>query len=386
MNHKNRISPSDITKLKKNQIFVFGSNADGKHAGGAAKLAAEKFNAKQGVARGRTGDCYAIDTMSGLAVIKEQIQPFIESAKVLPLSVFLVTEIGCGIAGYTVEQIAPLFEKAKDVDNIHLPQRFWDVILAPSVIKGYKAFDSNFKCRGFQYEEGKEYKMDGAISVCNRGFHFCVKLGDCFSYYEFSRNTIICEVEALGETQIHGVDSKICTNHLRIIKQLTWDEVQFLANQGLNNTGHSNTGDRNTGDRNTGDSNTGSWNTGYRNTGYSNTGDRNTGAFCTGEPTIKLFNKDSQMTHKQFEASMVFDLLCQVDTKMWIPDHAMSEEEKAANKGWKTAEGYFKDIPFKQAFTDKWNNWSDENRIAFTSLPNFDWAIFEEITGVKKPE
>jgi len=150
------------------------------------------------------------------------------------------------------------------------------------------------------------------------------------------------------------------------------------------NTGDSNTGYSNTGDRNTGNSNTGNRNTGNRNTGYSNTGDRNTGAFCTGEPAFTMFNKPSEWSANDFLESRAWHLTRNyVDTKMWIPDNKMTEEEKKANRGWERAEGYYKDIPYKEAFTNAWHNWSEENRKEFTSLPNFDAVIFEEITGVK---
>jgi hypothetical protein len=161
------------------------------------------------------------------------------------------------------------------------------------------------------------------------------------------------------------------------------------SNTGYRNTGDSNTGDRNTGDwntgdRNTGDRNTGDWNTGDSNTGYSNTGDRNTGVFCTGEPDkIKMFNKQSDWTEEDFKSSKAWRLLCDVDTKLWIPDHKMTDIEKENNRGWKNAGGFYRDIPFKQAFSDRWNNWSEENKQAFKSLPNFDADIFEQITSVK---
>ena len=250
--------------------------------------------------------------------------------------------------------------------------------------KGYKIFNPDLTCRGFQFEIGKEYKHEGNFKICNSGFHFCLKANDCFNYYKFDSKNIVCEVEALGEVQTHSDDSKAATNHIKIIRQLTWSEVLEVVNLGKDNTGHSNSGNWNTGDSNTGDSNTGNWNTGNRNTGYSNTGDRNTGAFCTGEAPFPIFNKPSNWTEKKYLDSRAHELMCNnVDTKLWIPEFKMTDQEKETNKGWKTAEGYYKDIPFKEAFGNAWNNWSEENRQAFKDLPNFDAAIFEEITGVK---
>src|SRR5689334_10077016 len=97
---KNRITPKQVEKLEQNQIIVFGSNAKGKHVGGLAAQCKKEFGAKEGIGRGLTGQCYAIDTMSGLDVIKEQIEPLISVAQAMKYKVFLVTLIGCGIAGF----------------------------------------------------------------------------------------------------------------------------------------------------------------------------------------------------------------------------------------------------------------------------------------------
>jgi hypothetical protein len=260
-------------------------------------------------------------------------------------------------------------------------------------MKGYKVFNPDFTCLEFQFEEGKEYKTKGKLELCKNGFHFCEVASDCFNYYSFNSNNIVCEVEALGDVVTQNGENKLCTNHIKIIKRLTWLEVlnivnlgkdnTGLLNTGNRNTGYSNTGNRNTGYSNTGNRNTGDWNTGNRNTGYSNTGDWNTGGFCTGEKTIKLFNKESDWTHEKFKNSNVFSLLCQIDTKMWVYENSMTNEEKEKYPSYKTSGGYLKDIPYKEAFQNKWHNWSEENKQEFKNLPNFDAEIFEEITGVK---
>lgn len=166
---KNRITQDSITKLKKNEIFVFGSNALGQHSGGAAKLAKEKFKAKEGIGRGITGQCYAIDTMGGFEVIKEQIEPFFSVAKVMQDKIFLVTELGCGIAGYTPEQIAPLFKDAKNIENIYLPAKFWEILEKQNIVRGYKVFNPDMTCKDFQYKVGKDYKLNGKLEICKTG-------------------------------------------------------------------------------------------------------------------------------------------------------------------------------------------------------------------------
>ena len=124
-----RIASNHITTLQPNEIFVFGSNLSGMHGGGVARLAYQKFGAIWGQGVGLQGQSYGIPTMQGGAdTIKPYVDEFIEFAKTHPQLNFLVTEIGCGIAGFSVEEIAPLFEQAIEVENIYLPERFWMVL------------------------------------------------------------------------------------------------------------------------------------------------------------------------------------------------------------------------------------------------------------------
>lgn len=125
---KKRISPAYITELAPDEIFVFGSNLAGSHGGGAALLAHQKFGAVWGVGAGLSGQTYGIPTMhGGLEKIKPYVDQFLLFAKMHPELKFLVTEIGCGIAGFAVEEIAPLFEPAITLKNVYLPQRFLDL-------------------------------------------------------------------------------------------------------------------------------------------------------------------------------------------------------------------------------------------------------------------
>ena len=120
-----RISPRWINALEKNEIFVFGSNLQGMHGGGAARVALERFGAVWGQGTGLQGQSYAIPTMhGGVDVIAPYVNDFIAFAKEHPELKFLVTEIGCGIAGFSVSEMAPLFKEALDITNIYLPERF----------------------------------------------------------------------------------------------------------------------------------------------------------------------------------------------------------------------------------------------------------------------
>ena len=121
-----RIAPDFIRSLGENEIFVFGSNLAGMHMGGAARIAMDKFGAVWGQGVGLQGQSYAIPTMQGgVETIKPYVDEFIEFAKQHPEYKFLVTRIGCGIAGFTDEEIAPLFLEAQNLVNVWLPKSFW---------------------------------------------------------------------------------------------------------------------------------------------------------------------------------------------------------------------------------------------------------------------
>ncbi|MDE5788111.1 MAG: hypothetical protein K2H79_06175 [Bacteroidaceae bacterium] len=122
-------TPDKITEMKPNEIFVFGSNLAGAHGGGAALLAYSRFGAVWGQGVGIQGQSYALPTMQGgVETIKPYVDEFIRFAKTRPDLKFYVTQIGCGIAGFKVEEIAPLFQTAIGVENIILPQAFVKVI------------------------------------------------------------------------------------------------------------------------------------------------------------------------------------------------------------------------------------------------------------------
>ncbi|MBO4612787.1 MAG: hypothetical protein J5671_06415 [Bacteroidaceae bacterium] len=122
-------TPERISELGENEIFVFGSNLSGSHGGGAAWLAYKRFGAIWGQGVGLQGQSYGIPTMhGGVDVIRPYVDEFIAFAKQHPELTFLVTKIGCGIAGFSVNEIAPLFGEAIDVENIILPQEFVELL------------------------------------------------------------------------------------------------------------------------------------------------------------------------------------------------------------------------------------------------------------------
>lgn len=127
-NATERITPRFINSLNPDEIFVFGSNIQGMHDGGAARQAVEKFGAIMGQGTGLQGQSYAIPTMGGRAEMKHYINEFIQFADSHPEMKFFVTRIGCGIAGYSPKEIAPMFAGAYSLPNVYLPQDFWDIL------------------------------------------------------------------------------------------------------------------------------------------------------------------------------------------------------------------------------------------------------------------
>lgn len=117
-----RITPTRVTALAPNEIFVFGSNASGEHGAGAARFAYDNFGAVWGEGHGLHGQTYGIDTMSGLDVLAREVAIFLEFAAQHPELTFLVTPIGTGIAGHRAQDVAPLFADAPP--NVALPQAF----------------------------------------------------------------------------------------------------------------------------------------------------------------------------------------------------------------------------------------------------------------------
>ena len=275
------------------------------------------------------------------------------------------------------------------------------------VVKGYKVFNPDWTCRGFQYQVGKCYEIPEKPVVCEKGFHFCEKLVDCYEYYDFDENNKVAEVTAYGDINIDEYEKKYCTNKIKIEKELNWNEVLNMVNTGKNCTGFRNTGNRNTGDYNTGDCNTGDYNTGdcntgnyntggcntgdrnagYWNTGDWNTGNWNTGCFNTVEQKIFLFNKLSDWTMKDWinsEARSIFYDI-RISPVQKINKKDMTEKEKEQHPEYQTTGFYLKELRSEEIAEERqkyWNQLSQKQKDIVMAIPNFDKEIFKEITGI----
>ena len=207
-------TPEFITSLKSNEVFVFGSNLNGNHAGGAAYQALEKFGAEMGNAEGMQGQSYAIPTLDknmeriNLTDLEHSIGRFYDYADEHPDLIFYLTKIGCGIAGYEVSDIATVVNCRDIPANVIIPEEFTHV-------PGFKGFDENMQCRGFKYEEGKTYHEDGEIQACYSGFHYCKYPLDVFGYYPPAKSRF-CSVEGFGKMSNDTDDAKLAVSDLKI--------------------------------------------------------------------------------------------------------------------------------------------------------------------------
>lgn len=313
-------------------------------------------------------------------------------------------------------------------------------------IKGYKVFNSDWTCRGFQYEVGKTYKHNEDIEVCERGFHFCQKASACFNYYIFDPTNKVAEVNAIGLVKTCG--DKSVTDEIVIVREISWQELLTLVNtgdectglcnsgnhnSGNHNSGNENSGNWNSGHNNSGIRNSGSWNSGTRNSGFRNSGDcnsgghnsrhwnsgsynsgnensgdwnsgdwnsgdhnsgdwnsgdwnsgdHNSGFFNTKTPNVIAFNKPTNMTYEEFLSSKgIFVLNQNYKNNLWVCSNDMTDEEKEAYPEHETTGGYLKTVDFKTACKMMWNKLNDEEKQAVKEIPNFDADVFEEITGI----
>lgn len=171
------ITPNYITHLSSCEVFVFGSNLAGHHHGGAARMAHEQFGAEWGVGVGPTGQCYAIPTMQGgIDTIRPYVDEFIEYAKNHPMNRFLVTRIGCGIAGFKDEQIAPLFVDAMFVPNITLPWE-WKFIIDDRWMQVYRTNIHDEIKKQLQVEVPEVITVEVLQELCEKCLY---RIGACY--------------------------------------------------------------------------------------------------------------------------------------------------------------------------------------------------------------
>ena len=311
-------------------------------------------------------------------------------------------------------------------------------------MKGYKVFKPDWTCRGYQFEVGKTFTEDVTPVCCDRGFHFCTKIADCFTYYDFDPDNKVAEVEALGDIDTNNDDSKCSTNKIHIIREIAWQEVLDLVNlgkacTGLHNSGDWNSGDynsgdcnsgnknsgdynsgnrnsgnKNSGDYNSGNRNSGNWNSGNRNSGYYNNGSCNSGDYNSGDgnsgddnrgdwnsgdwnktcfsngcfntelPKIFLFNKPSDWTYQDWSDSDACYILmdCPSNILAWVLDDDMTDKEKKEHPEYSVTGGFLKNIEREGERQEWWDGLTKERKNIVMSLPNFDKNIFKEITGI----
>ena len=275
--------------------------------------------------------------------------------------------------------------------------------------KGYKGFNQDLTCRGFQYEIGKTYEYNGKIELCSSGFHFCRKLQDVHQFYDL-KTSRICEIEADGK--IDNDDIKSVCSRIRIVRELSREEVDAAVNTGKDNTGLFNSGDHNSGDGNSGDGNSGSHNSGNGNSGYGNSGDHNSGdhnsgdgnsgygnsgshnsgngnsgygnsgdfcscdhssgIFMTKKITYEAFNK--QLTQKKYDA-----LINSEGFKILQSFRLYSFEARTEKNGQK----HLAYLSYKASWRMFWQSLTPEQKLTIKRMPHFDADVFYEITGIR---
>lgn len=272
-------------------------------------------------------------------------------------------------------------------------------------IKGYKVFNRNMSCRGFFYEVGKDYTHKGKIIPCEAGFHFCKKAVDCFNYYTFASDNRVCEVEGYGDIIEH--EDKIVCSKIKIIRELSWDEVLRLVNTGKDSTGYKNSGNCNSGNWNSGNWNTGDWNSGNKNSGDFNSGDKNSGNRNSGNRNSGNWNTGSWNTgnwntgncntgnwNSTNRETGYFNSVSSKKIRVFNKECSVEVWENAEKPQFiykicltKMEEGKLITYSYKEAWLNAWNkaknksDWEKEYKLLI-NLPNFDKKVFKEITGI----
>ena len=224
---------------------------------------------------------------------------------------------------------------------------------------GYKAFDENLQCRGFQFEVGKTYDTGRAkeeLELCSDTvFHFCRELHKIENVSDYSLSeSRVCEVIAEGDIVTDG--DKYGTNMLTILREIPRKE--------LNEYNSWNNGNRNSG---------------YYNSGDYNSGDYNSGFFNTDSPLVRIFNKETNVPRDDID----FPSFLYFSTTVWVSYDTATDEEKEAHKiDIETCGGFVKEISYKEAFHIAWDKAGKEEHKKLLNLPNWNNEIFMEISGI----
>ena len=271
-------------------------------------------------------------------------------------------------------------------------------------VKGYKVFNSDWTCRGKHYTCPGKFEEDVKLLICSRGMHFCKKAVDCFNYYDFNPDFHVAEVVAYG--RVVERDDKCVTDKLEIVREISWHEVLDLTNTGNNCTGFKNSGDENSGNLNSGDRNSGHGNSGHGNSGNLNSGDVNSGDRNSGnrnsgdwnkcsnsngcfntipQPTVYMFNKPSNWDYADWLTSRAAFILSMAPCSKtrWVALSAMTDVEKTEHPEAVTVGGFLRKVEVSAAEINRWwRSLPSNSKEEVLSLPNFDKAIFKEITGI----
>ena len=232
-------------------------------------------------------------------------------------------------------------------------------------MKGYKVFNPDWTCRGFQFEVGKSYEMGETPVICERGFHFCEKAADCFQYYDFDSDNKVAEIETYGELDFEEGGNKHCTNKIKIVRELNWQEVLDLVNTGKDYTGLCNSGDWNSGD----------W----------NNASNCTGCFNTIDKPVMFFDNPTNMTLEEWRSSKAYRLLIRIDFRPaeWIFANDMTGIEKEKHPEYEVTGGYLKIRDNSDCCIEWWERLTDKEKAIIKAIPNFDSEKFYQITGIK---
>ena len=244
-----------------------------------------------------------------------------------------------------------------------------------------KGFDKDLKCREFQFEIGKDYKIDlpedyklTSDDLCsNKVFHFCDSLSKVNEFYSCKdEDNRYCIIEVLG--QFCESDDKCGSNHIKIVREITGEELKIAKGLTGGNAGLFNSGDLNSGDRNSGDRNSG-----YLNSGIFNKTNGSNGVFCNKEPKICIFNIQTDWTLSEFYRSRYWDAIYSSD----FPLTEWKNKEVAPENG---VDGELVVNTYEDACRRWWDGMSDKSKKIIKQIPNFDIDVFCDITGIDKKD